>query len=154
MVRKPHFCSCKAFRNRLKIDAKTPPQSVICWIPSWNPKKYDFGSQNVAKMDAQIFIFFPKSSKNVSYHGLWSKIPLGSLQEPAKSLPEASQEPFQGPREAPKFLQDAPCSLPSAVSEAPKRRKNPSLNSTPEGRKSAPLIDPSSATFIVDRWNP
>ena len=85
-------------------------------------------------MDAQNFrfLFF---FQNASYHNLWSKIPLGSLQEPAKSLPEASQEPFKGPQEAPKFLQDAPCSLPSAVSEAPKRRKNPSLNSTPEGRK-------------------
>ena len=88
--------------------------------PRWTPKISDF---------------FQKSSKNASYHGLWSKIPLGSLQEPAKSLPGASQEPFKGPPEAPKFLQDAPCSLPSAVSEAPKRRKDQSLNSTPTGRK-------------------
>ena len=42
MVRKPHFGSLLAFRNRLKIDAKTPSKSALCWIPSWNPKKYDF----------------------------------------------------------------------------------------------------------------
>ena len=72
-------------------------------------------------MDAQTFRFFQKSSKNASYHGLWSKMPLGSLQEPAKSLPGASQEPFKGPQEAPKSLQEAPCSLLRAVSEAPKR---------------------------------
>ena len=79
--------------------------------------------------------FFQKSFKNASYHGLWSKIPVGSLQEPAQSLPGASQKPFKGPQEAPKFLQDAPCSLPSAVSEAPKRGKDPSLTSTHEGKK-------------------
>ena len=42
MVRKPHFGSLLAFRNRLKIDAKTPSKSALCWIPSWNPQKYDF----------------------------------------------------------------------------------------------------------------
>ena len=42
MVRKPHFGSLLAFRNRLKIDAKTPSKSALSWIPSWNPKKYDF----------------------------------------------------------------------------------------------------------------
>ena len=56
---------------------------------------------------------FKKSSKNASYDGLWSKMPLGSLQEPAKSLPGPSQEPFKSP-------QEAPCCLPRAVSEAPK----------------------------------
>ena len=42
MVRKPHFGSLLALRNRFKIDAKTPSKSALCWIPSWNPKKYDF----------------------------------------------------------------------------------------------------------------
>ena len=37
-----------------------------------------------------------------SYHGLWSKMPLGSLQEPAKSVPGASQEPFQDPQGDPR----------------------------------------------------
>ena len=67
--------------------------------PRWRPKISDF---------------FQKSSKNATYHGLWSKMPLGSLQEPAKSLPGPSQEPFKGP-------QEAPCSLPKTVWEAPKR---------------------------------
>ena len=74
--------------------------------PRWTPKISDF---------------FQKSSKNASYHGLWSKMPLGSLQEPAKSLPGASQEPFKSLQETPKSLQEAPCSLPRVVSEAPTR---------------------------------
>ena len=74
--------------------------------PRWTPKISDF---------------FQKSSKNASYHGLWSKMPLGSLQEPPKSLQGASQEPFKGPQEAPKSLQEAANSLLRAVSEAPKR---------------------------------
>ena len=52
-------------------------------------------------MAPQIFIFFQKSPKNYSYDGLWSKMPLGSLQEPAKSLPRASQEP---PKSRPRAL--------------------------------------------------
>ena len=55
---------------------------------------------------------FQNSFKNSTYHGLWSKMPLGSLQEPAKSLPGASQEPFKGPQEAPKSLQEAPMQPP------------------------------------------
>ena len=74
--------------------------------PRWGPK---------------ISNFFQKSTKNATYHGLCSKKPLGSLQEPAKSLPGPSQEPFKGLQEAPKSLQEAPCSLPRVVSEAPKR---------------------------------
>ena len=40
-----------------------------------------------------IFRFFQKSYTNASYDGLWSKMPLGSLQKPAKSLPGPSQDP-------------------------------------------------------------
>ena len=43
-------------------------------------------------MAPQISIFFQKSSEIYSYDGLWSKMPLGSLQEPAKSLPRASPD--------------------------------------------------------------
>ena len=39
-------------------------------------------------------------------------MPLGSLQEPPKSLPRASQEPSKGPQEAPKSLQEAPMQPP------------------------------------------
>ncbi len=56
--------------------------------PSWTPKISDF---------------FQKSSKNSTYHGLWSKMPLGSLQKPPKSLPRA----VQGPQEAPKSPQES-----------------------------------------------
>ena len=67
-------------------------------------------------------IFFKNRPKMLyTYDGLWSKMPHGSLQEPAKSLPGPSQEPFKGLQEAPKSLQEAPCSLPRVVSEAPKR---------------------------------
>ena len=59
-------------------------------------------------MAPQNFTFFQKSSKNSSYDGLWSKMPLGSLQEPAKSLPRASQEPSQSPQEALHSLQKLP----------------------------------------------
>ena len=64
--------------------------------PRWTPKISDF---------------FQKSSKNSTYHGLWSKMPLGSLQEPPKSLARAVQEPSRGVQEH----QEAPCSLPRAV---------------------------------------
>ena len=41
-IRKPHFWRSQTLENRPKIDAKTPSKSALCWIPSWNPKKYDF----------------------------------------------------------------------------------------------------------------
>ena len=63
-------------------------------------------------MAPQNFRFFQKSSKNSSYDGLWSKMPLGSLQEPAKSLPRASQEPSQSPQEALHSLQEPPVGPP------------------------------------------
>ena len=59
--------------------------------PKWTPKISDF---------------LKKSHKNSRYHGLWSKMPLGSLQEPAKSL----QDP-------PKSLQEPPKSLPRGAQE-------------------------------------
>ena len=71
-------------------------------------------------MAPQNLRFFKESLRICSYHGLWSKMPLGSLQEPAKSLPGASQEPFKGSQEAPKGLEEAPCSLLRAVSELQK----------------------------------
>ena len=37
-----HFWRSQALENRPKIDAKTFSKSALCWIPSWNPKKYDF----------------------------------------------------------------------------------------------------------------
>ena len=64
-------------------------------------------------MAPQIFRFFHKSPKKSSYDGLWSKMPLGSLQEPAKSLPRASPD---RPR-ALKRLSTAFKSLPSGPQE-------------------------------------
>ena len=43
-IRKPHFWRSRAFKNRLKIDAKTPSKSASFWIPSCNLKEYDFWS--------------------------------------------------------------------------------------------------------------
>ena len=68
-------------------------------------------------MAPQIFKFFQKSTKNSSYDGLWSKMPLGSLQEPAKSLPRASQEPPRSRPRALKRLSTAFKSLPSGPQE-------------------------------------
>ena len=65
----------------------------------------------------KISIFFQKSTKKSRFYGLWSKMPLGSLQEPPKSLPRASQEPFQGPQEAPKSTQEPSQKLPRGVQE-------------------------------------
>ena len=62
-------------------------------------------------------IFLKNSYKNAAYDGLWSKMPLGSLQEPAKSLPGPSQEPFKGPQKVPKSFQEVSCSLPRTVSQ-------------------------------------
>ena len=59
-------------------------------------------------------VFCQKSSKNASYHGLWSKMRLGSLQEPAKSLPGASQEASRGTQEQPSAISAAPTRRPSA----------------------------------------
>ena len=41
-IRKPHFWRFQTLENRPKIDAKTPSKSALSWIPSWNPRKYDF----------------------------------------------------------------------------------------------------------------
>ena len=57
-----------------------------------------------------IYVFFQKSSKNYSYYGLWSKMPLGSLQEPPKTLPRASKSHPRASQEAPKSPQEAPTS--------------------------------------------
>ena len=37
-----HFLRSQTLQNRPKIDAKTFAKSALCWIPSWNPQKYDF----------------------------------------------------------------------------------------------------------------
>ena len=69
----------------------------------------------------KFHIFLQKSFENASYHGLWSKMPLGSLQEPAKSLPGASQEPFKDPQEHPRAFNK----LHAASCEPSQSRKNP-----------------------------
>ena len=58
----------------------------------------------------KISDFFQKSSKNATYDGLWSKMPLGSLQEPPKTLPRASKSHPRASQEAPKSPQEAPVS--------------------------------------------
>ena len=59
----------------------------------------------------KISDFFQKSTKKSSYYGLWSKMPLGSLQEPSKRLPRASQ--------AQPFFIDFGSQLPSHTSRKP-----------------------------------
>ena len=75
--------------------------------PRWTPK---------------ISVFFQKSTKKSSFYGLWSKMPLGSLQEPPKSLPRAPKSRsralkrhprapksrLRSSQEASKSLQEAP----------------------------------------------
>ena len=70
----------------------------------------------------KISIFFQKSTKKSSFYGLWSKMPLGSLQEPPKSLPRAPKSRsralkrhprapksrLRSSQEASKSLQEAP----------------------------------------------
>ena len=68
-------------------------------------------------MAPENFRFFQKALKNSSYDGLWSKMPLGSLQKPAKSLPRASQEPSQSPQEALHSLQEPPIRPPRGFQE-------------------------------------
>ena len=68
-------------------------------------------------MDPRNFRFFQKSLKISGYYGLWSKMPLGSLQEPPRSLPRDSQEASQGPQEAPESLQEAPHAISKRVSK-------------------------------------
>ena len=60
MVRKPHFRSCKAFRNRFKIDAKTPSNSALCWIqyPLGTIKNTIFDVKTSPRWIPQISFFF------------------------------------------------------------------------------------------------
>ena len=74
-----------------------------------------FDVKTSPRWTTKISDFFQKSSKNSSYYGLWSKMPLGSLQEPPKSLPRACQEAPRrrtSPPEAPKSPQEAPVQPP------------------------------------------
>ena len=70
----------------------------------------------------KISEFFQQSSKNSSYYGLWSKMPLGSLQEPPKSLPRAVPDPsrcFPEPsRSCHSGLKNSPTSLKRVTSES------------------------------------
>ena len=68
-------------------------------------------------MAPQNLRFFQQSLTNSSYDGLWSKMPLGSLQKPAKGLPRASQEPTKSRPRALKRLSTAFKSLPSGPQE-------------------------------------
>ena len=69
-----------------------------------------FDVKTSPRWTTKISDFFQKSSKNSSYYGLWSKMPLGSLQEPPKTLPRASKSHPRASQEAPKSPQEAPVS--------------------------------------------
>ena len=93
----------KRFQNRydLGYPLGTPKNTIfdVKTSPRWLPKISDF---------------FQKSCKNSSYDGLWSKMPLGSLQEPAKSLPRAVPEPSRGPPQPSSASRWAPKRIPRA----------------------------------------
>ena len=65
-------------------------------------------------MAPQNLNFFQKSIKILSYDGLWSKMPLGSLQKPAKSLPRAVPEPSRSPSQPSEASCQAPTRTPRA----------------------------------------
>ena len=90
----------KRFQNQLYVG-----------YPLGTLKNTIFDVKTSPRRTPKISIFFQKSTKKSSFYGLWSKMPLGSLQEPPKSLPRA-----------PKSRSRALKRHPRAVSEAPKRR--------------------------------
>ena len=96
----------KRFQNQLYLGYPLGPlKNTIFDVktsPRWTPK---------------ISNFFQKSYTTSSFFVLWSLMPLGSLQEPPKSLPRASQEPFQDSEEAPKSTQEPSRKLPRGVQE-------------------------------------
>ena len=96
----------KRLQNRLRLGC-----------PLGAPKNTIFDVQTSPRWLPKISDFFQKSFKNSSYDGLWSKMPLGSLQEPAKSLPRASQEPSQSPQEALHSLQEPAIRIPRGLQE-------------------------------------
>ena len=91
-------------------------------------------------------IFVQKTSKNSSYDGLWSKMPLGSLQEPAKSLPRASQEPSKSPQEAFHSLHKPPIRLPRYL---PEPAVQTILHAWAEGKTSNVLLICAGASKII-----
>ena len=97
-----HFSRSQAFENLSKIETKTPSKSILCWIPSWTPKITIWDVKTSPRWAHKISNFCQKSVKNSSCYGLWSKMPLRSLQEPPESLPRGLPEPSRSNREPPK----------------------------------------------------
>ena len=64
--------------------------------PRWTPKISDF---------------FQKTYKNPTYDGLWSKMPLRSLQEPPKTLPRASKSHPRASQGRPRTLKRHLCQV-------------------------------------------
>ena len=96
----------KPFHNRLYLDC-----------PLGNPKDPNLDAKTPPRWTPKIALFFKKSVKNCYYSGLWFMLLLGSLQEPPKSLPRASQEPakrvpggVQALRRHPRAPRKLPCS--------------------------------------------
>ena len=108
-------CPLGTLKNTI-FDVKTSPR--------WTPK---------------ISVFFQKSSKNATYHGLWSKMPLGSLQEPAKSLPGASQNPFQGPSRGTQVPSRRSLQPPKRRLRGAQKAKRPVLELDPRRKEMSPV---------------
>ena len=94
-VHRPSKIVPKSMQKRLQ-------NQLYVGYPLGTLKNTIFHVKTSPRWTTKISDFFQKSYKNSSYHGLWSKMPLGSLQEPPKSLPRASQEPPKSlPRDVP-----------------------------------------------------
>ena len=78
----------KRFQNQLYVG-----------YPVGTLKNTIFDVKTSPRWTTKISDFFQKSLKNASYYDLWSKMPLGSHQEPPKSLPRAVQGPSRGTQE-------------------------------------------------------
>ena len=91
-VHRPSKIVPKSMQKRLQ-------NQLYVGYPLGTLKNTIFDVKTSPRWTTKISDFFQKSSKNSSYYGLWSKMPLGGLQEPPKSLPRAVQEPSRGVQE-------------------------------------------------------
>ena len=92
----------KRFQNQLYVG-----------YPRGTLKNTIFDVKTSPRWTTKIFDFFEKPFTNSSYYGLWSKMPLGSHQEPPKSLlrtiqgpSRASQKPSRSPHAASKRVSE------------------------------------------------
>ena len=135
MVRKPHFGSSQAFRNRLKIDVKTPSKSVSSWTPSWIPKKSILDVRNLPRWPPKISEILQKSSKILAMTASAPRC----LLEASKSLPRASRDPSKSRSRALKKRPRAFKKLHAASQEPSQTQKLTAPKGLP-GRSPTPVL--------------